>query len=66
MKRTFKALFILSILGLIWWIFLWPGVLRSDQDKIIAMIGGYGTFLLFIVSGVGLLYFKFKAKKKKS
>ena len=60
MKTIFKVLFIISGLGMIWWVFFWPGVMFTEKDQIITRIGMTGTFALLVVSAIVLVVLRIK------
>ncbi len=62
MKKIFKIIFIVSGLGMIWWIIFWPGVLITEKDRLIAGIGMDVTAIIFVASGIGWLILYVKKK----
>ncbi len=62
MKKIFKIIFIISGIGMVWWILFWPGALITEKDRLIAGIGNSVTLILFAVSGIGWLILYLKKK----
>ncbi len=60
MKTIFKALFIISGLGMIWWVFFWPGVMLTEKDQLMIGIGMTVTLALLVLSAIVLVVLHIK------
>ena len=51
-----RLLFALSVLGMVWWAFLWPVVIPVEPDNRLFYIGSITTLLLFFACIIALLF----------
>ena len=62
MIPAIRVLFALSVMGMVWWAFLWRFVVAADPDSPIFHRGSIATLLLFCGCIVLLLSMRLRAR----
>ena len=62
MITAIRVLFALSVLGMVWWAFLWPVAVPVEPDSRIFHFGSVVTLLQFFVCIVLLLCMRLRAR----
>lgn len=60
MMTIIRILFSLSVLGMVWWAFLWPVAVAVEPDSRIFQFGSIATLLLFFGCMILLLYMRLR------